>query len=976
MTTAVEQRELIPGYVAIERLGAGGYGEVWKVEAPGGLEKAIKLVYGFLGDERAERELKSLLRIKEVRHPFLLSLERIEVIEGRLLIVTELADGSIMDRFEQCRAAGMPGIPREELLSHLHDTADALDYMQQHHKLQHLDVKPENLLLVGGRAKVADFGLVKELADKTRSMVGAMTPTYAAPELFDGRASHQCDQYSLAIVYQEMLTGVLPFPGRTAAQLAAQHTQSRPQLAALPAADRNIVARALSKRAEERFTSCRELIRSLQGVQSDAVRVAAAAPVRRASTPAPAKAKNEAALATHTVNLDEAPATGDDAPPADATQQIEQVRLSSRSISLSRVPTQQRPVVKVGTKIVDLPPAESAVLAAAERRPTLFIGAGGTGVEVLGRLNRRLTKMFPDAAARPPVSMLAFDVQRDVAKRAMLSGMLPDDVTLLKLRDSHEYRAESDKLLKWISRRWLFSIPKSAETCGIRPLGRLALVDHAGVVVAKLKRRLATLLGRDENAPAVSDEERRSPRIVIVGSPSGGSGGGMLLELAYAVRNLLSQMSTDKVEVAAFFAHATNRCANEKQLAQANAYGFLSELQHYAQHGSFGSGAGDSRNAMFEGEGLPLDDIYFCHLGDDLDTDQFNERVERVATYLAADVATPIGGLIARTRSGERSPPEPSGDVKLRSLAGDWFDGVDPETASTLAGHLSAMVTRLWLTEEKRIRLPSEPSAEGETIATFETLVAQHFAPLENARVAPQVIAYAQQFPPTVLTTERNSPAAMSLVQGLISLRDQLRDLRSAAPPATRLDDLAASLKVDKGELQAKFTTAAANLERTVFERYLPQAFARPGQVAGPSLAKSLETATRREATAMVQALKPDTVVGVDGQLRPAMSAVVKHFADRQPAALGWSAFRRTFVLRPQGFDLDAPLASGLGRACTIVDCDATQVVVCDELHNLSLAQVAHSIVGGSAEIRDVAMRIHTRADIEWTEPPRVVVES
>src|SRR5690606_6279689 len=125
---------------------------------------------------------------------------------------------------------------------------------------------------------------------------------------------------------------------------------------------------------------------------------------------------------------------------------------------------------------------------------------------------------------------------------------------------------------------------------------------------------------------------------VIVGSPAGGAGGGMLLELAYAVRNLLNQMSAGDVEVTALLAHATNRCAGEKQLAQANAYGFLSELQHYAQFGAFGSGTGDARHAMFEGEGLPLDDIYFCHLGDDLDTDQFVERTERLATYLAVDV--------------------------------------------------------------------------------------------------------------------------------------------------------------------------------------------------------------------------------------------------------------------------------------------------------------------------------------------------
>ena len=261
---ATTPRELIPGYWATERLGAGGYGEVWRAEAPGGLAKAVKLVYGFVGDERAERELKALHRIKEVRHPFVLSLERIEVIDGRLLIVTELAEMSLMDRFQQCQSDG--GIPRDELLTYMRDSADALDYMHQSHSLQHLDVKPENLLLIAGHAKVGDFGLVKELADQTRSMVGAMTPTYAAPELFDGKASASCDQYSLAIVYQEMRTGVLPFPGRTAAQLAAQHTQSPPQLAALSPSERPIIARALLKRAKDRYATCGEFVRALIGV--------------------------------------------------------------------------------------------------------------------------------------------------------------------------------------------------------------------------------------------------------------------------------------------------------------------------------------------------------------------------------------------------------------------------------------------------------------------------------------------------------------------------------------------------------------------------------------------------------------------------------------------------------------------------------------------------------------------------------------
>ena len=101
--------EPIPGYRLIEPLGSGGFGEAWKCEAPGGIFKAIKFVYGNLNSldtdgVRAEQELNALQRVKEVRHPFVCSMDRIEVVNGELVIVMELAERTLYDLFVECQA--------------------------------------------------------------------------------------------------------------------------------------------------------------------------------------------------------------------------------------------------------------------------------------------------------------------------------------------------------------------------------------------------------------------------------------------------------------------------------------------------------------------------------------------------------------------------------------------------------------------------------------------------------------------------------------------------------------------------------------------------------------------------------------------------------------------------------------------------------------------------------------------------------
>src|SRR5437879_1822813 len=199
--------EPLPGYRLIEPLGSGGFGEAWKCEAPGGIFKAIKFVFGNLNSmdtdgARADQELQALNRVKEIRHPFILSMDLIKIVEGELVIVMELADRNLHEAYQECQAAGLVGIPRETLLGYVRDAAEALDHMNEKHNLQHLDVKPRNLFLISNRVKVADFGLVKHLERQTASgLLGGVTPLYAPPETFGGKISETSDQYSLAIVY-------------------------------------------------------------------------------------------------------------------------------------------------------------------------------------------------------------------------------------------------------------------------------------------------------------------------------------------------------------------------------------------------------------------------------------------------------------------------------------------------------------------------------------------------------------------------------------------------------------------------------------------------------------------------------------------------------------------------------------------------------------------------------------------------------
>lgn len=693
MAFSVEPKsEPIPGYRLIERLGRGGFGEVWKAQAPGGLLKAIKIVHGDLrtvdhdGSHRAEQELQALRRVQAIRHPYLLSIERYDIVDGRLVIVTELADCNLFDRYLHFTHQSCRGIPRELLVRYLREAAEALDLMNCQHQLQHLDIKPQNLFLIHDHVKVADFGLVKDLEGVRTALTGGVTPLYAAPETFDGAVTPFCDQYSLAIVYQELLTGHRPFVGTSVQQLMMQHLQASPDLTHLPQFDRPAIAKALAKKPEARHPSCMAFIEALdQAGQGPAARTSA--------------------------RVDDLPAESDHRLPnvAESIRRLE--HRESKPFRPETPPTMMR--IRHETPaplIVDHPAARTAppeMTGPGVLVPAVVIGIGRGGGLALRRLRQHLAERFGGLAALPHLKLLYVDSDSEEADEATKgdNGLESDEVLLTRLNRASHYlkpRRNGRSLIEgWFDSQWLYRIPRNPAVAGQRALGRLAFGDHYTAFVERLDAILEAVV-----APSALERAARNtgltlrtnrPRVYIVTSLGGGTGSGMVLDAAYTARARLKALGYFRPDVrGVLLLPPVETVSAAAAQATANAAAALTEVIHFSQPDTLFEHGFDDRDCRVTDASPPFGRL--CVLPWALETraGSTHDGPAQAGDWLACDLSQPLGRATDELREAALGVEHHNGDLGAATFGLCVFSSPRQGLLRAAACRLCASLVECW----------------------------------------------------------------------------------------------------------------------------------------------------------------------------------------------------------------------------------------------------------------------------------------
>ena len=228
-------------------------------------------------DLSADRFRREIQMAAKLQHPHIVPLLSSGDVNGTPYFTMPFVEGESL----RVRLARVGELPIPEAVRILREVASALSYAHKH-GVVHRDIKPDNVILTDEFALVTDFGVAKALSASTKPSdaqtltgpgISLGTPAYMAPEqaTADPSADHRADIYSFGVMAYEMLTGALPFVGRSLQATLTAHAIEKPEAIerrrpGLPPALSALIMRCLEKRPADRQQTAGDLLHELEAV--------------------------------------------------------------------------------------------------------------------------------------------------------------------------------------------------------------------------------------------------------------------------------------------------------------------------------------------------------------------------------------------------------------------------------------------------------------------------------------------------------------------------------------------------------------------------------------------------------------------------------------------------------------------------------------------------------------------------------------
>ncbi len=279
--TFLSPGERLAHYVILDKLGAGGMGEVYLArDEQLDRDVAIKVLPSGFDDQAARARLVREARAAAaLNHPYICTVHEVGEANGQAYIAMEFVEGQTLNARLSAGA-----LPAEQVVRYGLQLADALAHAHER-GVVHRDLKSANVIVTpDGRVKVLDFGLAKRLTsteltqavtqfEATFTQPGAVMGTlpYMAPEQLRGQpAQAPSDIWALGVVLYEMASGLRPFQGQTGFELSAAILNEAPARLApsVPPPLQAVIARCLQKEPAERYKAGNEVRAALDVIRT------------------------------------------------------------------------------------------------------------------------------------------------------------------------------------------------------------------------------------------------------------------------------------------------------------------------------------------------------------------------------------------------------------------------------------------------------------------------------------------------------------------------------------------------------------------------------------------------------------------------------------------------------------------------------------------------------------------------------------